>query len=251
MIKELESLIFHRAVTPEDEVSLDEEAIDTADVSETLICSAIYVRYKRRCGKYSCQLIFAFTKVIHDLTIPRAELAASTGHVVSLSLKDMHKKSWKLTDSQVTRHWLYCTKSALKMWVRNRVVEITRLYDRSMWHYAASKDMIPDLGTRKGAEIKELGPESGWIQDYPWKRSTATEFPIQSIDEIVLSGKEKNDANKEKVVTDFTFNSMQCLTTKYVPNEIGARYKLSNYLVNPNKFRFRTVLKILSLVFLF
>ena len=56
-------------------------------------------------------------------------------------------------------------------------------------------------------------------------RSIATEFPIQSIDEIVLSGKEKNDANKEKMVTDFTFNSLQCLTTKYVPNEVGARYK--------------------------
>ena len=62
-------------------------------------------------GGHSCQLIFARTKVIHDLTIPRAELAAallsaSTGHVVHLSLKDMHKRSWKITDSQVALHWM-------------------------------------------------------------------------------------------------------------------------------------------------
>ena len=236
LIKELGSLTFRRAVIPDDAVNLDAETLDAADAGETLICSAIYIRYMRRCGKYSCQLIFALTKVIHDLTIPRAELAAallnaSTGHVVRLSLKDMHKKSWKLTDSQVTLHWLNCTKSALKMWVRNRVVEITWLCDRLMWHYVASKDMIADLG----AKIKDVGPESAWIQGYPWMRSVATEFPIQSIDEIVLSGKDKNDANKEKVVTDFTFNNLQCLTTKYVPNEVGARYKFSNYLVDPNK----------------
>ena len=110
-----------------------------------------------------------------------------------------------------------------------------------MWHYIASKDIIADLGTRKGAKSKNVGPESAWIQGYPWMRSVATEFHIQSTDEIVLSGKDKNDANKEKVVTDFTFNNLQCLTTKYVPNEVGARYKFSNYLVDPNKFRFRTV----------
>ena len=94
LIKELESLIFHRAVIPEDAFSLGAETIDVADVSETLICSAIYVRYKRRCGKYLCQLIFTRTKVIRDLTIPCNEpmaalLNASTDHVVSLSLKDI------------------------------------------------------------------------------------------------------------------------------------------------------------------
>ena len=132
LIKELGSLTFRCAVIPDDAVNLDTETLDAADAGETLICSAIYIRYKRHCGKYLCRLIFGRTIVIHDLTIPRSELAAtllnaSTCHVDRLSLKDMHKKSWKLTDSQVTLHWLNCTKSALKMWVRNRVVEITQL----------------------------------------------------------------------------------------------------------------------------
>ena len=103
---------------PVDAVSLDVEA------GENLICSAIYARYKRRNGEYSWQLLLARTKIIHDLTTPRAELAAaflnaSTGHILHLSLKNMHKRCWKLTDNQVNLHWLNCTKSALKMWVRS------------------------------------------------------------------------------------------------------------------------------------
>ena len=145
---------------PVDAVSLDVETIDTADAGENLICSAIYVRYKCRDGEYSCQFIFARTKVIHDLATPGAELAASflnasTGHIVHLSLKNMYKRCWKSTDSQVT----YCTKTAHKMWVRNRAIEITRLNHRLSWHYVASKDMIADLGTRKGVKIEDVEPK--------------------------------------------------------------------------------------------
>ena len=86
---------------------------------KSLICAAIYARYKRRNGEYSCQLIFARTKIVHNLSIPRTELEAailnaSTGHVVRLSLKDMHKKSWKLSDIYVAFHWINSIKSTLQ-----------------------------------------------------------------------------------------------------------------------------------------
>ena len=66
-------------------------------------------------GSYSCQLILARTKIIHDLTIPRAELEAAllnatTGHLVKLSLKGKVKKSYKLSDSQVALHWIRCIR---------------------------------------------------------------------------------------------------------------------------------------------
>ena len=92
-----------------------------------------------------------------------ALLNASTGHVVHLSLKDMHKRSWKITDSQVALHWICCSKSPLKMWVRNRVLEITRLNDRSRWFYVSSRNNVADLGTRKGAKIEHVSPDSPWI----------------------------------------------------------------------------------------
>ena len=87
-------------------------------------------------GDNSCQLIFARTKIVHNLSITRAELEAallnaSIGHLVQLSLKNMRNKCWKLTGSQVALHWINCTRTELKMRVRNQVVEITRLADRS------------------------------------------------------------------------------------------------------------------------
>ena len=38
------------------------------------------------------------------------------------------------------------------MFVRNQVVEITRLTDRSAWCYVNSKYMMAGLGTRKGVK---------------------------------------------------------------------------------------------------
>ena len=54
-------------------------------------------------------------------------LNAACGLVVKLSFDDMHKKCWKLIVSQVVLHWIRCTRSTLRMWVRNRVIEINRL----------------------------------------------------------------------------------------------------------------------------
>ena len=167
VIQELGQLKFNRAVIPENAVNLDVETINVADAGDNLICAAVYARYKLKSGKYSCQLIFARTKVVHDLTTPRAELEAavlnaSTGHVVRKSLAKWHKKCINLTDSQVVLHWINCTKLALKKWVRNRVIEILRLTMLIDWRYVRSEDNVTDIGTRKGAKISDVGPNSPW-----------------------------------------------------------------------------------------
>ena len=253
VVKEIGNLKFRRAVIPPNAVSLDAETIETADAGEHLICVAIYIRYKLRDGGHSCQLIFARTKIIHDISTPRAELAAallnaSTGHVVLVSLKGMVKKRWKLTDSQVALHWVNCTKNALKMWVRNRVTEIVRLSDRTRWFYVASENMIADIGTRKGATIEDVGPDSPWINGYPWMRDEEENFPIKTVEEIILSSAERAASNKEKIFEDLIH---QCLAIKVVPKETRDRYTFSNYLVDPNRFQFSKVLRVLALVFLF
>ena len=92
---------------------------------------------------------------------------ASTGYIVRMSLKDMHKRYWKITDSQVALHWISSTKSVLNMWVRNRVLEINRLSDRSNWRYVCSENNIADLGTRRGATVSDVSPNSYWIQGFP------------------------------------------------------------------------------------
>ena len=256
VIDELRNLKFRRAVVPPDALNLDMETIETADAGEELICAAIYARFQRRSGAYSYQLILARTKVIHDLSIPRGELEAallnaSTGHIVRLSLKERLKRCWKLSDSQVVLHWINCTRYALKMWVRNRVVEIVRLTLLSSWRYVGSKQNIADLATRKGAKISDIGPESSWIKGFPWMREPEKNFPLKKVEELTLTVNEKSDANKEKVVHDLPDEQFQCLNCRYVPKEVGDRYLFSQYLIDPNKFRFTTVVRVMSLVFIF
>ena len=252
VIEELRELRFYRAIVPSDAVNLDIETIETADAGEELVCAAVYARFMRKDGTFSCQLILARTKVIHDLTIPRAELEAaslnaSTGHIVRLSLGDRLKRSWKLSDSQVALHWIFCVRYALKMWVRNRVVEINRLCELTSWRYVRSKDNIADIATRKGAKVQDVGSNSPWIRGLPWMRESEENFPVKSYDEICLSIQDKVDASKEKIDAEVH----DCFSTRYVPQEVGDRYSFSNYLIDPNKYRFRTVNRILALVFMF
>ena len=166
LIQDMGNIKFYRALVLEDAVSVDIETIDIADAGENLTCASTYARFKRRNEDYSCQLVFSRTKMIHELEAELEAASMNASTVCGKSFGDLHK-SWKLIESQVVLQWLNCTKSPLKMWIRNRVVEITRLVDPSSWHYVNSENMAADLGTRKGEKIEDVGPNSPWINGLP------------------------------------------------------------------------------------
>ena len=289
LIEKIGQIRYHRAVVPSDALNLDMETIDTADASKHLICCAIYARFKRKNGSFSCQLIFARTKVLpRDISVPRAELMAATlnaitGHVVKLSLGEMLKKTWKLTDSQVALHWIGCTRSALKMWVRNRVVEINRLADASLWRYVDSKNMCADLGTRKGVSIDEIGPQSEWIQGKEWMRGQEKDFPVKTIEGLIMDATNLAEVRKESIVIDcdsvddvHELGSDELVSERYqypdcnsantlltfqgakgpaaqtlTKTDYSTRYKFSKYILDPLKYRFRKVVRVLGLVYLY
>ena len=158
-IKGIGTLKYRRMIVLEDAVSLEVDTIDMADASESLACAAIYTRFKRKGGGYSCQLIFARSKLLPEGTsVPRAELIAAelnaiTGHVVKLSLGALHKRCIKLTDSQVALHWICNSEKVMGTWLRNKNISINRLVDRSCWRHIPRKYMIADLGTHRGAKL--------------------------------------------------------------------------------------------------
>ena len=108
MMQEIGKVKFRRAVVPEDAVNLNINTIDAADASKKLACTAIYARFLKKDGTYSCQLVFSRSKIIPDgLTQPRAELFAATmnthtGEIVRRAFQSNHKERVKLCDSQVT-----------------------------------------------------------------------------------------------------------------------------------------------------
>ena len=182
---------------------------------------------------------------------------ARTGHVVKTAFGEHHIKSWKITDSQVALHWIGCTRSKLKMWVRNRVIEINRLTNVGDWCYVESRNMIADVGTRKGMTLEEVGPDSEWINGLEWMKGEERDFPLKTATEIVLGIESRKEARKESIVIDIDGleeQSSQCcvyMSDRCVPEEVGSRYKYSQYVIDPNRFRFRKVVRVLGLVLTF
>ena len=173
-IKKLGEIKFRRAITPEDAVNLDMETIEISDSSLHLACSVVHARFKWKMVLYSCQLVFARSKVVpKGMSVPRSELFAaalnaSTGHVVNLALGEFIKNSVSLTDSQIVLFWINNFKLQLKQWVRNRIVEIHRLTKPENWYYIDSKNNIADLGTKKGSKLSDVLDNSVWVNGHKW-----------------------------------------------------------------------------------
>ena len=206
MMQEIGKLKFKRAIVPEDAINLDINTIDAADASNKLACLAIYARFLRKDSTYSCQLVFSRSKLIPSgLSQPRAELLAATmnthtGEVVKRSFQSNHKKKVKLTDSQVTLHWICNPDKPVKQWVRNRVVEINRFTEPSEWMFVQSQDMIADLGTRRIDKLELINQESIWINGFDWMKRDESCFPTKSMKDIKLSNEEVTTLQKENVL---------------------------------------------------
>ena len=264
LIDQINKIQFKRVIVPDDAINLDFETLEMCDASQSMTCSALYARFKRN-GSYSSQLLFARSKIVpKDTSMPRAELmaavlCATTGHVVQRALGKFITHRVHLTDSQVVLYWLSNPNLPLKKWVRNRVIEINRLTDVNNWFYVDSKNNTADIGTRKGATISDVENDSRWVNGESWAKMDRKNFPIKSVKEIKLSKKDLEYHDQEVVKSEIIDNEwirsqMGCsvnfsdgTTSSSGLNKVKERYLFSNYVIDPNRFRFRKVVRILSL----
>ena len=119
MIKELKNVRYQRAVIPEDAETLNSMTLDFGDASKSLVCASIYVRFKRKCGKYSCQLLFSRSRLVPKTELYAALINTHTGEVVKTALKKFHEKPIKFTDIQIVLCWWTNENHSLKKWVQN------------------------------------------------------------------------------------------------------------------------------------
>ena len=271
MIKELANVTFKRCVIPTDALNLDIETLEFGDASDSLICAAVYVRVKRTNGQYSCQLLFARTKLLPlGTTTPRGELAAAelnatTGFVVRRSLGEYHKGYHKFTDSQIALCWINCLEKPLKQWPRARVIEINRLSSKKRWWFIPGPKNIADIGTREGVQIKDVQEGSEWQEGYEWMRKDEKEFPMMSVECISLASirdqvnaeMHKNGPILEAIEVMYSEPAQDLVPatfltlSKLVPESVGERYKFSKYLIDPNKHRLRHVVRVMAMVMRF
>ena len=132
MRNEIKTLKYQLAFIPEDAIDTQVKTLDFDDASREIACIAIYARFKRKDGSYSCQLVFARSRLIPTkMTQPRAELCAAlinthTGEIVRRAFGQHDTNAFKFTDSQIVLHWISNENCPLKQWVRSRMIEIKR-----------------------------------------------------------------------------------------------------------------------------
>ena len=106
-------------------------------------------------------------------------------------------------------------------------------------------DMPADLGTRKGATLKDVDIDSSWQNGFDWMKLNESEFPVKTYDEIksvcITASEKSNEVISSNNTKPATF------LTQY-QDSVLARYTYSRYIIDPNKFRFEKVLRILALV---
>ena len=257
MIEELGTLRYNRVVVPSNAKNLDIFTLDAGDASSSLICVAIYARFELRDGSFSCQLVFSRSKIVPEgTTIPRAEIMAAamnaaTGFTVQKAFGPFHKKHLKLTDSTVAFHWISSSRAVLKTLVRGLVIEIRRLTNLEDWRHLDGTDMPADLGTRKGVKVVDVSQESSWINGLPWMTKPEEEFPTSTIEDIKLNQEEIAAANKEKMLPNSFFGSNYSVFASYPTDQTKLCYEYSKYVIDPNRYRFRKVVRILALVLTF
>jgi hypothetical protein len=257
MMKEMKNLKYKRAVVPVDAVSLEMNTVDFGDASKDLACSAIYVRFLRKNGEYSCQLIFSRSKVMPEQSQPRCELAAAvlcahTGEVVRRALKKYHTSAVKITDSQIVLHWICNDEIPLKPYARDRVIEVLRWTRRIDWNVVRSADNIADLGTRPGAKIPDVDMNSTWYNSFPFCKLPLSDFPMKTWQEVKLDAAQVKELNKELILkkdVEETYTATSYVTyARKVPEQVGERYEFSKYLLDPNKFDFNQSVRIMMIV---
>ena len=216
MMSEINTLKYERAIVPIDAVDTKIETFGFGDASKVMICVAIYVRFLKRNGEYSCQLVFGRSKLVpENMTLPRAELFAAltnchTGEVVNRALYQFHKSDTKFSDSQIVLHWLSNDHRTLKQWVRNRVIEIQRLTKTTDWRYITSNHMVADLGTRRGASLKDVDSTSCWNKGMEWMKLPIEEIPAFTIADVQFNRTSHNSMMRKKKDISTTLTQLTC-----------------------------------------
>ena len=214
-----------------------------------------------------------------------AALNTHVTEVVKKSLKNLNiAKTVYVLDSEIALHWIGSKTKPLKPWVRNRVIEISRFTEISQWFHVESELNPADVGTRKGANIDDISRDSKWINGEPWMRLPLDELRgsvLKDINDVKLRAEHLAELKKEQMKgTDLCKSDYHLVVSgdnnesvdsrvhahgvhvtlpnshAYVSEDaseglvsiITERLKFSRYLIDPNRYTWSKVMRIMALV---
>ena len=247
-MQSLKGIYFDRTVIPEDAVSAKISYIVSCDASEKIAIAAVHSRVQRKNGEYHVRLLCAKSRIVRNLTVPRAELkaavtAAALSFCVRLNSRDAVEDVTYVSDSTICLYWLQQDQRPLQTGVRNGVLEVRRLTDINNWFHVASEDNVADIGTRSGT-AEDLKEDSDWVKGKPWMSRERKDMPLRTLQEITLNSEEKKMAAKEMKAQDYHGYIFSTIEDK-----LAKRYSFSKYVLDPNKFKWEKTLRVLALTF--
>ena len=157
------------------------------DASEKAYAGVVYLRSSNQGHDIQVSLVMARTKVspIKQLSIPRLEFCGAV--VVTRLLKhvsNIHQlppsKTFAWTDSSIVLHWLSGNPKRFKMFVGNRVAEITAAMPPNRWRHVPSEHNPADCASR-GLLPSELIDHQLWWKEPHWLMLESSRWPELSV----------------------------------------------------------------------
>jgi hypothetical protein len=194
-IQGLKEVRFRRSVIPIDAASPVVDVIVAVDASQHLAVAAIYGRVAKRDGSFSCQLIMARSKIVSDLTIPKAELKAAVMGAISADMVKRQLGTYLgsvlyITDSTICLHWINQNDRPLQTALRNAVIEVRRFSNIEEWFHVDTELNIADVGTRE-VDVMQIQSDSEWQTGKPWMRLAKVDMPVKTVSEVVMTAEKR------------------------------------------------------------
>ena len=260
----LQGLRFTRPRIPVDALSSKIQLVAAVDASSELKIAAVWGRFKRKNGLFSCQLIIGRSLIAREEgTIPKEELEAlAMGSnllwVVRKALEGWEHEYFLLSDSIISLCWTTSENKRLSLFHRNRCNQVRLNTDLQQLYHCRSEFNPSDLGTRPHqVTLESVGPDSPWEGGLDWMEKSIEE----AVEEEVLkpaADLRLNDEDEREYGKGIIFEKTpEILIHGHSVNvsdrakKMAERAEFSKYLIMPTRYSFDKIVRIVGLVFKF
>ena len=251
LIQQAKKLQFPRSVVPENAITNNFSLVVSCDASTLVAASCVHARFEMPDGSFFCNLLAAKSKLVSQLTVPRAELracllGASLVHNIKMLIPHKITKIYYVVDSQICLFWLNSDRRILQTAVKNCVIEIMRLTDINDWRWLPSAENVADLPTRR-PKVSEIFNNNSWSHGNSWMSKPESEWPTKKYPDLILSPTDKEGA-KVEIKKQFSTVYTTFLLDNSLQLKFAQVYKYSNYLYDPAKRSWLTSLRVMAYV---
>ena len=262
-LQKLKGIQYNRAIIPADAANTELELIAMGDAANDLKICGVWGRFLRKNGEYSCRLIIGRSLLgKENSSIPKEELEALTATsnllwMVRRSLSDWVADYMLMSDSVIALCWTTTENRRLSLFHRNRVVQTRLNSDLDKCWWVSTLANPSDVGTRADkVDNQSVGPGSVWENGCDWMTGSIAEAAdkgiIKPAGALRIADKDEDEYEKGMVLerTPELLVKGHVVTTERV-EKMQERSEFSDYIIQPVKRNFKSVVNITAMVFKF